>query len=99
MLPIRDMFNQASRSIPYGIEGYHVEKKYVENKKQDSKIKKKELKRGSYLDDYNKVHGAVPGPGVYNHAKNLWPEKSRVIKSKPSEKKTYIDEIMALCKK
>lgn len=33
MLPIRDMFNQASRSIPYGIEGYHVEKKYVENNK------------------------------------------------------------------
>ena len=33
MLPIRDMFNKASRSIPYGIEGYHVEKKYVENKK------------------------------------------------------------------
>jgi hypothetical protein len=39
MLPIRDMFIQATRMIPYGIEGYSVEKKYVHNK-NDSKIKK-----------------------------------------------------------
>lgn len=39
----------------------------------NSKIKKSVLKRGSYLDDYKKVHGSVPGPGVYNYDKNLWP--------------------------
>lgn len=69
------MFAQATRMIPYGIDGYQVEKKYVRTSTVDesSKRKKSELRRGSYLDDYNKVHGSVPGPGVYNYAKNLWP--------------------------
>lgn len=40
MLPIREMYAQAIRAIPYGVEGYHVEKKYVDKKEEDSKIKK-----------------------------------------------------------
>lgn len=101
MLPIRDMFVQASRITPYGIEGYHVEKKYVNNKsgEDNCNIKKRQLKRGSYLEDYQKVHGSVPGPGVYDNVKNLWPEKHKIPRSKPADKQTYIDEIMKQCKK
>lgn len=74
MMPMREMFATATRMPSYGIEGYHVENKYVGYVDEEkAKIKKAELKRGSYLDDYNKVHGSVPGPGVYNYAKNLWP--------------------------
>lgn len=91
MLPIRDMFVQSAKIQTCGIQGYHVEKKYVDYSDANSKIKKKVLKRGSYLDDYYKVHGGVPGPGVYEHAKNLWPQKPKTIKSKPSEKYTYIE--------
>lgn len=40
MLPIRDMFIQATRIIPYGIEGYSVEKKYIDIKNNESKVKK-----------------------------------------------------------
>jgi hypothetical protein len=45
------------------------------------------------------VHGSIPGPGIYNYAKNLWPEKPKHVKPKISEKKTFIDEIMRQCKK
>ena len=45
------------------------------------------------------MHGNTPGPGVYNYATNLWPEKVKHMKFKPSQKKTYIDEIMVNSKK
>lgn len=45
------------------------------------------------------MHGSVPGPGVYNYAKNLWPEKPTKPKIKYADKKTYIDEIVRQCKK
>ena len=41
MLPIRDMYVQAMRVLPYGVEGYHVNNKYVDRKEEASKIKKK----------------------------------------------------------
>lgn len=49
MLPINDMFVTATKQPMYGIEGYHIEKKYVGYNNESSKIKKAELKRGSYL--------------------------------------------------
>lgn len=45
------------------------------------------------------MHGNTPGPGVYNYDKNLWPQKVTHMKYKPSDRKTYIDEIMKKNKK
>ena len=70
-MPIREMYNTANHFVSHGIEGYKVEKKYLESTDHaDLKLKKSELKRGSYLEDYNRIHGKIPGPGVYNYAKN-----------------------------
>lgn len=93
MLSIQDMYVQANKITQYGVEGYHVNNKYV-NSYEKSQIPKSELKKGSYLEDYAKVHGFVPGPGVYDHAKSLWPSKAKIRKARPPHKKTFIDEMI-----
>lgn len=98
MLSVQDMYVQANRIVTHGVEGYHVDNKYV-NSYERANISKSELKRGSYLEDYAKIHGYIPGPGVYDHAKNLWPSKSRIKKEKIPHRKTYIDEMIAREKK
>lgn len=75
MIGIGEMYRVSNRINPYGIQGYQVEKKYEQpgkvltekNKAVDKEqAKKKETKRGHYLEDYAKMHEDVPGPGVYN---------------------------------
>lgn len=69
MISIQDMYVQANKITTHGVEGYHVDNKYV-NSYEKSKTQQSELKRGSYLDDYAKVHNYIPGPGVYNYTNN-----------------------------
>lgn len=99
MMPIREMYNCANHHTTHGIEGYKVEKKYTNSRDEAATLPKKETKRGSYLEDYNRIHAKIPGPGVYEYAKNEWPQKPLVKRDKPPKRKTYIDEIMAQCKK
>lgn len=106
MLGIGEMYRCSHKITPYGIEGYQVEKKYeltqkVLKEKNDpnsnkEEQKKRETKRGHYLEDYAKVHGDNPGPGDYNCPNDNWKKFSHLSKKKikPSKKLTYIDEIM-----
>lgn len=91
-----------------GIEGYHVDSKYVDplkiiQEREFLKLKKGEknrkhvTKRGNYLEDEAKVHKIVPGPGQYP-TKEEWSNKT-TIKPHYADKRTYIDEIMRREKK
>lgn len=61
MIGIGEMYRCNHRINNYGIEGYQIEKKYQaplkENNKEEKDQKRKEAKRGHYLEDYAKIHG------------------------------------------
>ncbi len=95
MLGIREAFTTATRTLNFGVQGYHVEKKYFDPKNESfskqKSTKKRETKKGSYLDDYVAIHGRIPGPGVYdftvtgsmfgkkNHKKINYPDKKTIF--------------------
>jgi hypothetical protein len=81
MIGIGEMYRFNHKMNSYGIDGYQVEKKYEETNKvlreknrvtEKDEARKKETKRGHYLEDYAKIHGEVPGPGVYDCEVDAW---------------------------
>ena len=104
------MYSADHKISSYGIEGYNVEKTYQDgshkaknknDKESKEQQKRKETKRGHYLEDYAKIHGEVPGPGDYNCPAGKWSVASKNSKQKlPQAKKlTYIAEIFEKGKK
>lgn len=53
------------------------------------------------MEDYAKIHGNIPGPGVYNYPALNWDSKSKHTSKKiiPKRKLTYIDELIEKEKK
>jgi hypothetical protein len=99
MIGIGEMYRANHRINSYGIEGYQVEGKYeapLRDKNKDEKEeKRKETKRGHYLEDYAKIHGEIPGPGVYDYDADPWGTAEKPKKKiKPSKKQTFIEELM-----
>lgn len=99
------MYSANHKLNPYGIQGYAIEKTYQQGhnvlKAKNSKPtkeeqKKRQTKRGHYLEDQAKIHGDLPGPGVYNYPASNWGSKSKASGKKiPFKRKlTYIDEII-----
>lgn len=80
----------------YGIDGYTIPKTYAHphtilRPKNDNPAKeeqkKREPKKGHYLEDHIKVHGGLPAPGLYNCPDNNWPSKSKTFYQKDTPKK------------
>lgn len=66
-------------------------------KQKGVKDRRHVTKRGNYLEDEEKLHKSVPGPGQYP-TRSLWSEKAK-LKIRYSEKKTYVDDIYKYEKK
>lgn len=65
--------------------------------KKGQKDRRHVTKRGNFLEDEQKAHKFVPGPGQYPITQE-WPEKSKLKIAYP-DKQTYVDEIMKSEKK
>ena len=89
-------------------DSYQVEKKYVDcaklmkerdlgEIKKGQKDRRHVTKRGNFLEDEQKLHKLIPGPGQYAYTLD-WPEKSK-LKIHYPDKLTYVDEIMKSEKK
>lgn len=77
---IPNMFKVATKTIDYGIEGYHVDNKYFDarrskqqkileiskDKSSSSITGRIESKKKTYIDDILKIAGKMPGPTTYD---------------------------------
>lgn len=102
-LTIKETYSIINNTSAGTLDSYHVEKKYIDcakimkdremgNIKKGQKDRRHVTKRGNYLEDEQKVHKIVPGPGQYPLALP-WPEKSKMKIHYP-DKHTYVDNIM-----
>lgn len=91
------MYSANHKINSYGIEGYAVNKQYQASstkptKESKEEQKRKETKRGHYLEDYAKIHGSIPGPTDYEPPNSQWTAPSKNYKQNlPKTKKmTFI---------
>lgn len=103
MESIPAMFRAASRTIDYGIEGYHVDNKYFDARRSreekvqaktdrsTSSVAKHNTKKITYLDELIKAVGKNPGPTTYDPHKVS--PKANTLKANSTPRRTIFDEM------
>lgn len=110
--PVRELYNLLEQNRQTGVEGYHVDNKYVDPRriKEDKDNFEKSTKRpkasplkpvrhkSSYLDEVQKFAKQLPSPSQYN----IEPEMKSASKTsivKYGDRKTIFDEMQRKLKK
>ena len=105
MSSISDMYQASTKQVKGGVEGYHVDKKYVDATKmkqqriletsKDRPIVKpvNVTNKPSFIDEIKKKQGKYPGPANYDPKQIKAKSKTGDPLTKPSRRKTIFDDM------